>query len=158
MNAFPTRIVALVLLLTAGPTAVLAQDRLRGAACSADAVRQQVCDVDDSLRTALLRADTAALARLYAEEVRTTNYRGVTSTKSMLLHAIGSGTLRFDTLQVRQRSVEVHGDSAVVAGSMHQVAAGPEGNHPLEIDYRRTYVRRDGRWQLLATVIRSANR
>jgi hypothetical protein len=36
---------------------------------------------------------------------------------------------------------------------MHQVATGPEGRHPYEVDYRRTYVRRADRWQLVAAVI-----
>jgi hypothetical protein len=36
---------------------------------------------------------------------------------------------------------------------MHQVVTGPEGPHPSEVDYRRTYVRREDRWQLVAAVI-----
>jgi hypothetical protein len=35
-----------------------------------------------------------------------------------------------------RRPTEVHGDTAIVAGSMHQAARGPEGAHPLTVEYR----------------------
>jgi ketosteroid isomerase-like protein len=127
--------------------------RNSSASCDTDAVRRRVCAVDDSLGIALVRADTSALARLYADDLVSINYRGVRSTKAMLIGAIGAGRLRFDTLQARDRSVEVYGDSVLLMERMHQVATGPEGRHPTEVDYRRTYVRRNNRWQLVAAVI-----
>ena len=126
------------------------------APCSADVVRQRVCAVDDSLGTALVRADTAALARLYADDLVSINYRGVRSTKAMLIAAIAARRLRFDTLQARNRTVEVSGDTAVLQERMHQVVTGAEGRHPPEADYRRTYVRRGDRWQLVAVLIEAA--
>jgi hypothetical protein len=51
-----------------------------------------------------------------------------------------------------------HGDTAVVVGSMHQVARGSEGAHPLEVLYLRTYVRRAGRWQLVRATSRDGVR
>jgi ketosteroid isomerase-like protein len=112
-----------------------------------------VCVVDDSLGIALIRADTGALARLYADDLLSINYRGVHSTKAMLIDAIAAGRLRFDTLRVLQRGVDVRGDTALVAEHMHQVAMGAEGRHPLEVNYRRTYVLRGGQWQLIGAVI-----
>jgi ketosteroid isomerase-like protein len=112
-----------------------------------------VCAVDDSLGVALMSADTAALARFYADDLLSVNYRGVRSTKAMLINAIAAGRLRFDTLAVLQRGVDVRGDTALVAEHMHQVATGAEGRHPLDVNYRRTYVRRGGQWQLIAAVI-----
>jgi ketosteroid isomerase-like protein len=102
---------------------------------------------------ALVRADTSTIARLYADDLVSINYRGVRSTKPMLLAAIAAGRLRFDTLQARNRTVEVKGDTVLLLERMHQVATGPEGRHPPEVDYRRTYVYRDDRWQLMAAVI-----
>lgn len=125
-------------------------------ACDADAATQRVCAVDDSLRVALVRADTATLARLYADDLETTNYRGVTSTKPGLLRAIATGTLRFDTLSVRWRIGDVRGDTALVTGLMHQVARGAEGAHPLEVRYVRTYVRAGGGWRLVRAALRTA--
>ncbi len=78
---------------------------------------------------------------------------GVRSTKPMLLDAIGTGRLRFDTLEVLQRRFGLRGDTAVVVERVHQVASGTEGRHPLEVNYRRTYVRRGNSWKLLAAVI-----
>jgi ketosteroid isomerase-like protein len=122
-------------------------------ACGVDEAHRRICAVDDSLRSALVRADTATLARLYADDLLTTNYRGVRSTKAGLTRAIGSGALRFDTLVVRERAAEIFGDSAVVTGKMHQVALGQEGPHPLEVAYRRVYVRRGGEWRLARATI-----
>lgn len=126
--------------------------------CEADVARQKVCAADDSLRVALVRADTAMLARLYADDLLTVNYRGVESTKAGLLRAIGSGTLKFDTLLVHQRTAKIQGDTAVVDGTMHQVARGAEGAHPLEVTYVRTYVRQGAGWQLVRATIRGVAR
>jgi ketosteroid isomerase-like protein len=146
--------VALVLALVG--RAARAQDASAARACDADEARRRICAVDDSLGAALVRADTAALSLLYADDLLTTNYRGVSSTKAGLLRAIAGGTLRFDSLVVHRRTAESHGDTAVVTGTMHQVARGAEGAHPLEVQYRRTYVRRAGRWQLVRATIRAA--
>jgi ketosteroid isomerase-like protein len=143
---------ATVLLLLCAARASHAQ-RHASASCDGDALRRRVCAVDDSLGTALVRADTSALARLYADDLVSINYRGARSTKAMLIAAIAAGRLRFDTLQSRDRTVEVRGDSALLVERMHQVATGAEGRHPPEVDYRRTYVHRNDRWQLVAALI-----
>ena len=139
-------------------TAAQAQKAPVAQACDSDAVRRSICAVDDSLRSALVRADTLVLSRLYADDLMVTNYRGVRLTKGMVLGAIGGGTLQFDTLRVHERTVELRGDTAVVVGSMHQVARGPEGPHPLEVSFWRAYVRRGDSWQLVRTTIRAAAR
>jgi hypothetical protein len=127
--------VALALSL-AGPVAH-AQQASAARACDADEARRRICAVDDSLRSALLRADTTLLSRLYADDLLTTNYRGVRSTKEGLLRSIGGDALRFDTLVVHQRTAELHGDTAIVAARMHQVARG-----------RRALIR--SRWSICA--------
>jgi ketosteroid isomerase-like protein len=142
-----------LLLLVAAARCGYAQRGVAGASCESDPVRRRVCAVDDSLGMALIRADTAALGRFYADELLSVNYRGVRSTKTMLLGAIAAGRLRFDTLQVLERGVDVRSDTAVVMEHMHQVATGTEGRHPLEVHYRRTYVRRGSLWQLVAAMI-----
>jgi ketosteroid isomerase-like protein len=116
-----------------------------------------LCAADDALRSALVRADTAALARLYADDLLAINYRGVRSTKAGLLRAVGGGALRFDTLVVRRRAAEVRGDTGVVTGRMHQVARGPEGAHPREVAYVRVYVRHAGRWRLARVTLRAVD-
>jgi predicted dehydrogenase/ketosteroid isomerase-like protein len=141
------------LLLLAGASRASHAQRRSSATCDGDAVQQSVCLVDDSLGIALVRADTAALARLYADDLVSINYRGIRSTKTTLIAAIAAGRLRFDTLLARDRHVEVAADSAMLVERMHQVATGSEGRHPAEVDYRRTYKRHDDRWQLVAAVI-----
>jgi len=126
--------------------------------CDFDEARRRICALDDSLRAALVRADTAALAKLYSDDLLTTNFSGAHSTKPVLLRAIDSGALRFDTLVVHQRTAELRGDTAVVDATMHQVARGAEGAHPLEVRYVRTYVRRGADWQLVRATIRAVAR
>jgi hypothetical protein len=147
------RPVVLILVLLLGSRALVAQAASAARPCDADALHRLICSVDDSVGAALVRADTFMLSRLYADDVVTINYRGVRLTKPTLLAAIGRGSLEFDTLLVRQRSVRVQVDIAVVEGRTHQVARGPEGPHPLEVRYRRTYVRRLDRWLLVETRI-----
>ena len=141
------------LLLFIGTPRTSHAQRGSSAPCDADDVRRRVCAVDDSLGRALVRADTSAVAQVYADDFVSSNYRGVRSTKTMLIAAIAAGRLRFDTLQARDRTLEVYDDTVVLRERMHQVARGLEGRHPSEADYRRTYVRRETRWQLVAALI-----
>ena len=67
--------------------------------------------------------------------------------------AIAAGRLRFDPLLASNRTLGVHGDTVLLLERVHQAVTGPEGRHPPEVDYRRTYVRRENRWQLVAAVI-----
>src|SRR5690349_20085779 len=101
-------------LLCVGAVRTSHAQRGSSAPCAADLVRERVCAVDDSLGIALVRADTAAIARLYADDLVSVNYRGVRLTKPMLLAAIGAGRLRFDTLRARNRALEVHGDTVLL--------------------------------------------
>ena len=140
----------------AGAATVTRAQGISRAPCDADGIRRHICAVDDSLGAALVRADTSAIARVYSDDLVTINYRGARLTKPILLAAIGTGRLRFDTLTSSNRIVEVSGDTAVLLERMHQVATGPEGRHPTEVDYRRIYVRRQTGWQLVAAVINVA--
>ena len=149
---FRLRYVAALILLSGAIRASEAQATL-GRSCAADDIRRHVCAVDDSLGLALVRADTSAIARVYADDLVSINYRGVRSTKPTLLAAIAARRLRFDTLTASKRTLEVRGDTVVLFERMHQVVFGAEGRHPAEVDYRRTYIRREKRWQLVAATI-----
>ena len=68
------RIVLLAFALALSRSAARAQPSPVAPSCDADESRRRICAVDDSLRDALIRADTTTLARLYADELLTTNY------------------------------------------------------------------------------------
>ena len=101
--------------------------------------------------TALVEADIAALDRLLSDDfILVDVMRGGEITRSTLLGAIGSGQLRFDTIErgdARERRYSV---AAVVVGRTRM--RGRFGDTPFEAESRYThvYANEGGAWRLVS--------
>jgi ketosteroid isomerase-like protein len=115
-------------------------------------VEQEVLKAEREEREAYLRRDAKALERMVADEFvfTATNERG---SKAMFLTFIretpGDPTL---TLTSEDTHVSVNGDTAVVVGRRVERRRRRDNNAEgvAYARYARTYVKRQGRWQLLS--------
>lgn len=96
---------------------------------------------------ALLRADTAALSRMVADEFTEVSRLGTLRTRAANLREIATGVLRLTSVRYDSLTVRLYGDVAVLQGIADN--AGSYGGMPFSgrIRYTRVFVRRDGRWQ-----------
>ena len=140
-------LVALVVLALLAPAAGLAQ--ARPSAQAEDEIKQAARQYDDALR----RGDVAAVERFWGEEYVFVNPRGQRVTRAERIANVRDRRTTFDTLQpaTREERVRVYGDVAV-----HELLLTIGGRYSGQAhrgDYRAlvVWVRRDGRWQQVAS-------
>ncbi len=126
--------VALLLLLAQGP------------ATAEDSVRA----VETARGQALLRADTAALSRLIADEFVEISRLGQIRTKADNIRDIGSGDLKLTSVKYDSLVVRLYGDVAVLRGIADNTGTFRGFPFSGKIRYLRIFVRREGRWQAVA--------
>ena len=117
---------------------------------STNNAEQEVTQLTDQYITALKGKDTAALERIWGDDLTFINPGGVVLTKAQRLADIQSGANRFDSLETSERTVKVYGDVAVMTSLT--TMKGQYGGHEASGQYRVTnvFARRGGAWQIVS--------
>ena len=113
----------------------------------------EILQVELAWNRALEQGDAAALDRIWAKEFLDTSFDGTVTTKEEDLTSVASGDLVYQSSKVRDLVIHVYGKSAVVTG--HWTAVGQFKGVDVSGEFRYTdvYVRREGRWQAVASQI-----
>jgi uncharacterized protein (TIGR02246 family) len=121
------------------------------AASPAENVEQALIKLEREWAEALVKADVAALDRVMADDWSMTNWDGRTQTKAQSIAEIKSGANKFEVVSVGDIKVRVFGDAAVV--TLAQTEKSQERGKDSSGRYLFTdvWVKRDGRWQAVAT-------
>jgi ketosteroid isomerase-like protein len=99
---------------------------------------------------ALLANDIAAVEELLADELTYVHSNGSLDTKESYLDALRSGATRYLAMEMANLRVRSYGDTAVVTGTMDaRVRMGDREVNP-KPRALIVYVKRDGRWQMVA--------
>ena len=105
---------------------------------------------------ARLKTDFVALETLLAEEVTRTSPTGTLTHRTEWLEQMKSATRdtghqKYFSIERTAQQVRLYGETAVVTGIVHMrgIHIGPTAK-PDTNRYLRVYVRRQGRWQLVA--------
>jgi ketosteroid isomerase-like protein len=118
-----------------------------------DAAMQEVLKAEYDQRKAYLRRDVAAMERLVADEFILTIQGGEIGGKANLLAFLKEEPVDPTlTLTAEDTQVRINGDTAVVVGRRVEKRRRPDNNQEgvAYARYTRAYVKRQGRWQLLA--------
>ena len=116
---------------------------------------QEVLKVEQALDDALLRADMDALDTLLTPEATRTAPSGTMATRAEWLEeikgAVRTTGRRYLSIEREGQRVRLYGETAVVSGIVHIRGSGATSTGQLNTNrYLRVYVRRQGRWQLVA--------
>jgi Domain of unknown function (DUF4440) len=112
-------------------------------AVSQGEARQFVTD----LVNASLKPSSSELDKFYADEFVATNAQGAVLNKSAIIAALTSGRLKFKSYELELVDVQIHGNVAVIRDTEKIESNTAVGR----FRHLRVAVRRDGRWQLVAT-------
>ena len=123
---------------------------LAAQAASGSTPEDSVRAVELSRAQVLLRADTAALSRLVADEFVEISRLGQLRSKADNIRDIGSGDLRLLSVKYDSLAVRIYGDVAVLTGIADNVGTFRGMPFTGRIRYMRVFVRRAGRWQAIA--------
>ena len=131
---------ALLALALLASAELMAQER---PATAADSVKA----AETARGEALLKADTAALSRLVADEFVEVSRLGTLRTKADNIRDIGSGALKLLTVRYDSTTVRIYGDVGVLVAIADNTGTFRGLPFSGRIRYTRVFVRRDGRWQ-----------
>jgi ketosteroid isomerase-like protein len=110
---------------------------------------QEILRLEDTIKNAWVRHDTAAIAAIVADDFQFWSFRGQRRSKADLLRAVEK-TDETDTT-VEDAAVRVYGDSAIYTARLMDI-----GKHADGLLYRTrscltaVFVRRAGKWQLVS--------
>ena len=112
-----------------------------------DTPEAQVLSVEAARAKALVDADVATLDRMTSDDYVHVESTGKVRTKAQFLDGLRQGEYRFESFIVDENHVSIHGETAVVTGSYHNVIRTSAGVQPVKhARHIRVYIRRDGAW------------
>jgi uncharacterized protein (TIGR02246 family) len=120
------------------------------AAQAQSAVADQIRKLEEELRQAAVKGDTAVFERILADDYRNVNARGLVRSKSDILADFKSGAAKTESLALENIQVKVYGDTAVLTAdrtAKSTLKGQDTGGRQRQI---RVYVKRNGRWQAVA--------
>jgi uncharacterized protein (TIGR02246 family) len=114
-------------------------------------VEQQVSALSDEMIQANLKGDASFYEKYYADDATIVHGNGKLFTKDQDIADLKSGLLKYESIDVREKTIHAYGDTAVVhlllsfKGSLGGQAFGP-------INLRRTvvWVNQKGNWKVVA--------
>jgi uncharacterized protein (TIGR02246 family) len=148
------RFVALTLLLSLGAfaRAQAPEKPVTAVAEKEDTAGHEIRALEAKLNDAIVRADLGFFVRVFAEDFTHTNHTGAFRTKAQWLanHKPGAAS-PYDSFETEDLSVRFYGETAVVTGRSTPRGKDSKGQ-PITGRFRftRVWVRRDGRWQVVA--------
>jgi ketosteroid isomerase-like protein len=106
--------------------------------------------LDQERIQAQIGADAVALDRLYAEDFIGIGPSGTVRAKAQVIADFTSGSLRFQSITTDDVQWRVYGDTAVETGRSTMIGQDSEKIVPRDNRFTRVWVKRQGRWQLVA--------
>jgi ketosteroid isomerase-like protein len=112
---------------------------------------QQIHALFDAGDRALMNADIAALAEIFADDYLQYDAAGRSFPKQEALQLLSSGAVRYPVIKSVARRVRLFGEMAIVHGvEEDEVEAGGK-RFPARYLYMDVVCRRNGRWQIVGS-------
>jgi hypothetical protein len=112
---------------------------------------QEIIGLFENGDRALMTADVGEMERIYAEDYLQADESGQLSSRADVVRNVRSGKIRFLSMNSTGRRVRLFGDFAVVRGSEEDEVEREGAVVVVRYLYMDVVVRRDGRWQILAS-------
>jgi ketosteroid isomerase-like protein len=112
---------------------------------------EQILALHEAGDKALMTADLAVLARIFADDYVQYNEAGKTFTKQDVLHNFRTGAIRYPSIVSTGRLIRVFGDIAVVHGSESDEVEVNGKRSAVRYVYLDVLRKRDGEWKLVAS-------
>ena len=116
-----------------------------------DSVEQAVMQMEEDLRVAISKGDAKAYGRIVGDDYVFTNQDALVRTKAQMVSAYESGSIKYESVKLDDLKVHAYGDTAVVTGRSTVKGTDNAKDISGQFRYTRVYVKRQGRWQLVAT-------
>jgi uncharacterized protein (TIGR02246 family) len=112
---------------------------------------QQVLALFQAGDRALMSADLAVLAEIFADDYVQYNDAGKPFTKQQILENFRSGAIRYPSIVSTGRRIRILGETAVVHGSENDVVETDGERSNVRYLYLDVLQKRNGKWKLVAS-------
>src|SRR5882672_11330430 len=109
--------------------------------------------LDNEWNEAYPKRDVSALDHIIADDWVCIDGAGLVITKRQLLERVESSAVFFDPYKFDEITLRMFGDTAIVTGRLSGTRRDNDGTLYLEQRYTRVYVKRNDRWQSVATQV-----
>lgn len=109
-----------------------------------------VMQMEHEFAACVEKSDTVTYGRLVGDDYTFTTQDAVVRTKGEIIASFKSGVLKYESVSFDDIKVRLYGNTAVVIG--RSTVKGQDKGQDISGQYRytRVYVKRQGRWQLVA--------
>jgi ketosteroid isomerase-like protein len=115
-----------------------------------DSQIEELLAVERRYDRALLSADIATLEGMLAEQFFLNDFMGGVVLRSELLRYLGTGELKFHSIEPHDLSAQHHGDTGLVTGWTEMKAELQETGSEVKSRFLHVYVKEAGTWRLHA--------
>jgi ketosteroid isomerase-like protein len=112
---------------------------------------QQILALHESGDKALMSADLAVLAQIFADDYVQYDEAGTAFTKQDVLNSFQTGAIRYPSIVSTGRKIRVFGDTAVVHGSESDEVEVSGKRSAVRYVYLDVLRKCDGEWKLVAS-------
>ena len=113
----------------------------------------RILDLDREWNEAYPRLDCATLDRIIADDWVCIDGSGLVITKSELLTRVASSASFLDPYKFDEITLRMFGEVAILTGRLSGQMQDSDGIHEINQRYMRVYVKRNERWQAVATQV-----
>jgi uncharacterized protein (TIGR02246 family) len=112
---------------------------------------EQIRALHEAGDKALMNADLAVLAQIFADDYVQYNEAGKAFTKQDVLNNFRTGAIRYLSIVSTGRSIRILGDTAVVSGSENDEVEANGKRSTVRYVYLDVLQKRNGEWKLVAS-------
>src|SRR6266481_8236327 len=112
---------------------------------------QQILALHEAGDRALMNADLAALAQIFADDYVQYNESGKAFTKQDVLNNFRTGAIRYPSIVSTGRQIRLFGDTAVVHGTESDEVESDGKRFSVRYVYLDVLRKRNGEWKLVAS-------
>ena len=112
---------------------------------------EQILALHEAGDKALMSADVAALAQIFADDYVQYNEAGKAFTKQDVLNNFRTGAIRYPSIVSTGRKIRIFGDTAVVHGSESDEVEADGKRFSVRYVYLDVLRKKDGEWKLVAS-------
>jgi len=115
-------------------------------ASAQNAAEQAILKLEQQWVDALVKADTAALEKLYTDDLIYTHSSGTVDTKATYIDSLKTGKAKYESIERDEVKVRFYGDTAIVTcRSVIKV-----NKNTINARYIHVYVKQKGAWRMAA--------
>jgi uncharacterized protein (TIGR02246 family) len=113
--------------------------------------RNEIYQLEETWRDAMLKADTTAMSNLLADDYIAITSAGTLQTKAEAINNLRTRRMHVTGLEVADRKVRFYGNTAVVTSQASVQATTPDGDVNGNYRYTRVYVRdAQDKWKIVS--------